>query len=188
MSKGVNQLQLVEKSIPIFWANGYRGVTNKQLAEGIGVSYSYLYNQLGKQQLFLDSLNSYLSREIDPAFESIKNAEDGLEAIRDVFYHLADAKYNNEPCTCMVMNIALELRHEVPGLKKVYNRFLTSLRDAFETGIRNTQRNIGGFVKEDILPYTEMMVSILFGLNFLVEFKSSEDLKEYIDSHFSLIK
>ncbi len=188
MSKGVDQEQLVEKSIPIFWAHGYRSVTNKKLAEGIGISSSFLYNQLGKQQLFLDSLNSYLTREIDPAFESIKNAEDGLEAIRDIFYHLADAKYNNEPCTCMVMNIALELRHEVPGLEKIYTRFHKSLRAAFETGIRNTQKNIGGFEKEDIPIYTEMIVSVLYGLNFLVEFKSSEDLKDYIDSHFALVK
>lgn len=187
MSRGVNQAQLVEKSIPIFWANGYRSVSHKKLAEGIGVSSSFLYNQLGKQQLFLDSLNSYLSKAIDPFFEEVKNAENGLEAIRKAYYHLADAKFNNEPCTCMVMNIALELRHEIQGLEQVYSRFLYSLRDAFDTGIRNTQKNFGGIKVEKIPIYTEMVISILYGLNFLVEFKNSEDLKDYIDSQFALI-
>ena len=187
MSKGVDQVQLVEKSIPIFWANGYRSVTNKKLAEGIGISSSFLYNQLGKQQLFLDSLNSYLTRDIDPFFEEVKNAENGLEVIRGVYYHLADAKYNNEPCTCMIMNIALELRHEVQGLDQVYTRFHTSLRDAFGTGIRNTQKNFGGIDVEKIPVYTEMVFSVLYGLNFLAEFKTSDDLKDYIDSQFALI-
>lgn len=187
MSRGVDQIQLIEKSIPIFWANGYRSVTNKKLAEGIGVSSSFLYNQLGKQQLFLDSLNSYLSRTIDPFFEEVRNAENGLEAIRGAYYQLADAKFNNEPCTCMVMNIALELRHEIQGLDQVYSRFLNALREAFETGIRNTQKNFGGIDVEQIPIYTEMVISVLYGLNFLVEFKNSADLKDYIDSQFALI-
>ena len=175
MSRGVDQVQLVEKAVPIFWARGYRSVSHKKLAEGIGISTSFLYSQLGKEQLFLDSLNSYLTRSIDPVLEDIKNAEDGLEAIRGVYYHLADAKYDDDPCTCMVMNIALELRHEVDGLELIYSRFLSDLRDAFGTGLRNTHDRVRRLDADSIPVYVEMIVSVLFGLNFLMEFKTSDD-------------
>lgn len=187
MSRGIDQVQLIEKAVPIFWAKGYRSVSNKKLAEGIGISASFLYNQLGKEQLFLDSLNSYLTRNIDPVLEDIKNAEDGLEAIRDVYYHLADAKYDDDPCTCMVMNIALELRHEIEGLDQVYRRFLNELRDTFGTGLRNTHNTCKRIEIENIPIYVEMIISVLFGLNFLMEFKTCDELKEYIDSQFALI-
>lgn len=187
MSRGVDQVQLVEKAIPIFWANGYRSVSHKKLAEGIGISTSFLYNQCGKEQLFLDSLNSYLTREVDPVLEDIKNAEDGLEAIRDVYYHLAGAKYNDDPCTCMVMNIALELRHELKDLDQVYGRFLATLRDVFETALRNTHKIDGRFELARIPIYVEMLISVLFGLNFLVEFKTCDELKAYIDTQFAMI-
>ena len=187
MSKVVDQNQLVHKAIPIFWANGYRSVSNKRLAEGIGISSSFLYNQLGKEQLFLFSLNSYLSRSVDPFFEEVKNAKNGLEIIRKAYYHLADAKYDDEPCTCMVMNVALELRHEVGGLDQVYNRFLRDLRNAYEIGLRNTHKIDGRFELGKISIYIEMLISVLFGLNFLVEFKTSDELKAYIDSQFALI-
>jgi TetR/AcrR family transcriptional repressor of nem operon len=108
MSKQLDQTQLIKKAVPIFWINGYRAVSYNDLAEGMGISKSFLYNQWGKEQLLLDSIDSYLSINIDPVFYSIENDERGVEAIREVYHDVARSIYNEDPCTCMLMNIALE--------------------------------------------------------------------------------
>lgn len=188
MSKQVNYTELIEKAIPVFWTSGYRSASYKRLAKAMKISPSFLYNQWGKEQLLIDSINDYLARDVDPVLDDIENSEKGIEAIREVFYHLAGAKYDDNPCTCMLMNIALELRHDLPGLLPVYAKFIKHVREVFEKALFRSYKN-GKLKKVEGIPdYLEMLVGILFGINQLVEFKSCDELTDYIDSQFALIE
>ena len=188
MSKQLDLSQLVKKAVPIFWVNGYRAVSNQDLAKGMGISQSFLYNQWGKEQVLLDSIQSYLSGDIDPVFYAIEHDKRGVEAIREVYHAVANSNYDEEPCTCMLMNIALELRNEIPSLRPVYDQFLKNMRGSFSSALHCTYKS-GGIKDINKVPeYVEMLVGLMFGLNLLLHYKSSEELIVYIDSCFALIE
>jgi len=187
MSKTVDYAQLVKKAVPIFWENGYRAVSYKDLAKGMGISHSFLYNQWGKEQLLLDSIDSYLSESIDPVFHFIANSDKGLEAIREVYHEVANSNFQEDPCTCMLMNIALELKDEVKSLRPVYDQFLRNMRSSYSAALHQSYQT--GAIKhaEKIPEYVEMLVGLMFGLNIVLHYKSSTELIDYIDSFFGLI-
>ena len=187
MSRQIDQTELIKKAVSIFWINGFRAVSYADLAEGMGVSKSFLYNQWGKGQLLLDSIDSYLAREIDPAFEYIKTDEKGVEAIREVYHEVAKSNFNEEPCTCMLMNIALELRCDLSVLSPVYDRFLEDMRSSYAMALHRSCE--AGVIKDvnKVPEYVEMLVGLMFGLNLLLHYKSSEELIVHIDSYFALI-
>ena len=168
MSKQVNQNLLIKKAVPIFWENGYRAVSYEKLAEGMGISKSFLYNQWGKEQLLLDSIDSYLAENIDPAFHFIEHSEKGVGAIKEVYHEVANSNFKDDPCTCMLMNIALELRNEVPSLAPVYNQFLKNMRGSFSAALHCTHKAGGIKDVKKIAEYVEMLVGLMFGLNLLL--------------------
>lgn len=188
MSKQVNQALLVKKAVPIFWENGYRAVSYQDLANGMGISHSFLYNQWGKEQLLLDSIDSYLSENIDPVFHFIEHSEKGIEAIREVYHEVANSNFQEDPCTCMLMNIALELNDEIKSLRPVYDQFLENMRRAYSKALHQSHKT--GMVKNvgEIPEYVEMLVGLMFGLNILLHYKPSKELIVYIDSFFDLIE
>ena len=188
MSKRIDQTQVIKKAVSIFWENGYRAVSYQELAEGMGISKSFLYSQWGKEQLLLDSIDSYLSQNIDPVFFSIENDQRGIEAIREVYHEVAKSNYNEDPCTCMLMNVALELRNEMESLRDVYGEFLKNMRGSYTSALHCTY-NAGGIKDIKKIPeYVEMLVGLMFGLNLLLHYKSSEELIVYIDACFALIE
>ena len=188
MSKRINQDVLIRKAVPIFWENGYRAASYQDLAKGMGISTSFLYNQWGKEQLLLDSIDSYLSVNIDPVFLFIEQSEKGIEAIREVYHEVANSNFNDDPCTCMLMNIALELKQELESLSPVYDQFLKNMRHAYSAALHNSHK--AGKIKDKnkIPEYVELLVGLMFGLNMLLHYKSSEELIVYIDSFFDLIE
>lgn len=188
MSKQVDQTQLIKKAVPIFWKHGYRAVSYQYLADGMGISHSFLYNQWGKEQLVLDSIDSYLSENIDPVFHFIEHSEKGIEAIREVYHEVANSNFQEAPCTCMLMNIALELKDEVKSLRAVYDHFLKNMRRSYSAALHQSHKM--GVVKRagKIPEYVEMLVGLMFGLNILLHYKSSKELIVYIDSFFDLIE
>ena len=188
MSKRIDQTQLIKKAVPIFWENGYRAVSYQELAEGMGISKSFLYNQWGKEQLLLDSIDSYLSHTIDPVFFFIENDERGIEAIREVYHEVANSNYNEDPCTCMLMNVALELRNEMDSLRPVYGEFLKNMRRSYSAALHCTHKTGGIKDVKKIPEYVEMLVGLMFGLNLLLHYKPSKELVVYIDSCFALIE
>ncbi len=188
MSKRIDQTQLIKKAVSIFWENGYRAVSYQELADGMGISKSFLYNQWGKEQLLLDSIDSYLSHTIDPVFFSIENDERGVEAIREVYHEVAKSNYNEDPCTCMLMNVALELRNDMGSLSAVYGNFLKNMRGSYTAALHCTHK-AGGIKDINKIPeYVEMLVGLMFGLNILLHYKSSKELIVYIDSCFALLE
>jgi AcrR family transcriptional regulator len=187
MSRQIDQAELIKKAVPIFWVNGFRAVSYKNLAEGMGVSQSFLYNQWGKEQLLLDSIDDYLSREIDPFFHSLEHDERGVGAIRDVYHEVAKSNYSEEPCTCMLMNIALELRHDFTSLDSVYGKFLHDMRSAYTKAFQRSFKD-GNIQDVNKIPeYVEMLIGLMFGLNLLLHYKSTEELIVHIDAYFDLI-
>ncbi len=188
MSKPVNHELLIKKAVPIFWENGYRAVSYQDLAEGMGISKSFLYNQWGKEQLLLDSIDSYLSETIDPVFDFIEHSEKGVQAIREVYHEVANSNFQDDPCTCMLMNIALELKQEVENLTPVYEQFLKNMRHSYSAALHRTYKDGGIKDRNKIPDYVEMLVGLMFGLNLILHYKPSEELIVYIDSFFDLIE
>lgn len=88
----------------------------------------------------------------------------------------------------MLMNIALELKHELKSLNLVYRKFLRDMRQSYSAAFHKTHKD-GGIKDVNNIPrYVEMLVGLMFGLNLLVHYKTSEELIVYTDSFFDLIE
>ncbi len=136
----------------------------------------------------LDSIDNYLAETIDPVFHFIEHSEKGVEAIREVYHEVANSNFQEAPCTCMLMNIALELKDEVKSLRPIYDRFLENMRRSYSAALHQS-RKIGVIKDAGKIPeYVEMLVGLMFGLNILLHYKSSKELIVYINSFFDLIE
>lgn len=57
-----DEAEVVQKATELFWAQGYRATTPRDLVDATGLSRSSLYNTFGsKEGLFLRSLGAYVS-------------------------------------------------------------------------------------------------------------------------------
>jgi hypothetical protein len=80
------------------------------------------------------------------------------------------------------------IRHDLHSLRPVYDKFLEGMRKSYSKAVHQTRKN-GGIKDPNRIPeYVEMLVGLMFGLNLLLHYKSSDKLIEYIDSCFLLIE
>ena len=74
--------ELVQKAQALFWVNGYKGTSVKELAAHLDVSTSTIYNKYSKELLFMDSLDFYTSTCSDPFLSELRKSTNGINALR----------------------------------------------------------------------------------------------------------
>ena len=95
---------LVFEAQSLFWKEGFKGVSTKQLAEHLNVSTSVIYNKYTKDMLFMDSLKYYMNTYSDPFLSQLRNTDGGLDSLRDFFYALIDALLDKTfPRSCLMV-------------------------------------------------------------------------------------
>jgi len=94
---------LIQKAQMLFWVNGFKAVTPEDLANELNVSVSTIYNKYGKDYLFVEALNNYVSSFSDPTLRAMRESDKGLETFREVFYQLIDALLDGGfPKSCLI--------------------------------------------------------------------------------------
>lgn len=69
-----------------FWAHGYEGTSLSDLVAATGLARASLYNAFGsKHDMYLDSLDRYLEKQIPEMLFDLEAGEEGLDAIAAFF-------------------------------------------------------------------------------------------------------
>lgn len=181
--------ELVKKAQYLFWTQGYKTVSPKELAEHLGVSVSTIYNKYTKEMLFLDALEDYVVSCSDPVLCEIRESEEGIESFRMFFNKLIEALLNKTfPRSCLIVNTVVELRNEEPHVTEVYKRYFKNMIDCY-TIVLNRAYDLGEIKqRERIDEYAEFLVGVIFGLGILYKVKTRKELEDYVDEQLSLLE
>lgn len=180
--------ELVQKAQKLFWIQGYKGVSAKNLAQHLDVSTSTIYNKYTKEMLFIDALENYTVSLSDPVLSEIRNSEKGIESFREFFYMLIDALLNKSfPKSCLIVNTVVELRNEQNKVSEIYEQYFTNMTNSYKM-VLNRANDLDEIKHpERIDEYAEFLLGVIFSLSILYKIKPKEELYSYIDDQLSLI-
>jgi TetR/AcrR family transcriptional repressor of nem operon len=180
---------LIQKAQMLFWVNGFKAVTPEHLAKELNVSVSTIYNKYGKDYLFVEALNRYVSSFSDPTLQAMRESDKGLETFREVFYQLIDALLDGGfPKSCLMVNTIVEVKDDLYELNELYDSYFKNIRKSYTQVLERAYRQKEIKHAESIPDYTEFLLGVIFGLSVLYKVKTRAELRAYVDEQLSLIK
>lgn len=191
MSQVLNQSydQLVERAQMLFWTQGYKGVSTKELAKYLDVSTSVIYNKFTKDMLFIDSIGYYTSNYSDPFLKQLRETTEGLDSLRVFFYTLIDALLNKTfPKSCLMVNTVVEMRNENQEITEVYQRYFATLTKSYKV-VLDKAIELGQIkYPKNKDAYAEFLLGVIFSMSILYKIQSKEQLRTFIDEQLSFIE
>ncbi len=114
-----DRTQVLQQSMDLFWRQGYRNTSIRDLTEVTGIGESSLYNAFGdKRALYCEALQMFfemLSRKWFALTSGVSN----LEGLRAFWYWMCeDAAGKHRGMGCMITNTAVELAPHDPEIRK----------------------------------------------------------------------
>jgi len=138
-----NEHEAVEKATEVFRSKGYDTASADELlgAMGIGKGSFYLAFKGGKQELYVRSLQQFSEQFYQNFLESVGNAENKIEFIKQYFLSLADAPDCDKERGCYLGNALVQLSEKDQEIKKTTAFLLKNLQQLFTDIIRKAQKN-----------------------------------------------
>lgn len=131
--KAYNEKEVIEKATELFWRNGYKTTSMRELEQVMGINKFSIYASFGsKQGVFLESLKYYQSK-IQDIVDKLKASDKGSAAIKEFFYDFLEfSKENSTQKGCLLTSTAGELGSsgEAKIVSEITN-FAKNLRNVF---------------------------------------------------------
>jgi TetR/AcrR family transcriptional repressor of nem operon len=120
--------EVIDKAVALFRRKGYLATSPRELVEELGISRSSLYDTFtDKRNLFIKALERYKDQTTRWLHELAVNADDPLEAIRQVFQLTIDGCLEETmPRGCFLVNSIVELS---PDDKEIITLVQASMKD-----------------------------------------------------------
>lgn len=180
---------LVKKAQDLFWRQGYKGTTVKELADHLGVSASVIYNKYSKEMLFMDSINFYVETCSDPFLSQLRKSVSGVSGLEEFFNGLITALETKMfPRSCLMVNTVVEMRSENSEISKLYEKYFDSLITSY--GIVIDKAIALGEIKhaERRDEYAEFLLGVIFGVSMIFKTSGAESCKLYVKEQLSFIE
>ncbi len=129
-----NRNDIVDKSIQLFWQNGFSGSSMQQVVEATGLKPGSIYHSFGnKEELFREALERYTQK----SFARIRKMLDSAPSVGDgICTHLeaiVQQSTSENYCSCFLVKTRLELAAEGNELHKFASAKLDEIEALFET-------------------------------------------------------
>lgn len=130
--KEYNINSVLERSIRLFWENGFRGCSINKIVDVTGVNRFSLYHEFeNKEGILYASLNLYRDRYCQEKLEYLER-EGNLADILKEFY-LSFIDQNNAIPGCYFIHIATELADSDRKIRTIVDTYLTEVESTFDT-------------------------------------------------------
>jgi TetR/AcrR family transcriptional repressor of nem operon len=141
---------VLDAAIELFWSQGYRGTTTRDLERAANLSQSSLYNAFGsKGQLLEAALDRYFNSRTAAALAPLESSDDGLDAI-DAYLDELGAKLISSRRGCLLVNMMIEDAGQSPEITARTRRYRERLGAALENTLdRAVARGETGVVPAD---------------------------------------
>lgn len=98
--------QTLDAALDLFWRDGYRATTTRDLESALGVSQSSLYNAFGsKRDMLLRAIDRYETRVERELLSVLEGPHDGSDAVDAFIASLGAWIEANEHRGCLVVNL-----------------------------------------------------------------------------------
>ena len=128
---------VLDRVVRLFWRDGTAMTGIQDVVEATGLNRSSLYNTFGgKDELYIAALRRYVSSYSHPAFERLSEDGRGLDAVREFFDGLIDARCLGEYARwgCMVANAHAGIEGSHPDVSDIllehHRSLIAALRSA----------------------------------------------------------
>ena len=151
----------------IFWAKGYEATSFDDLTRATGVAKASLYSAYGdKHQLFLASLDRYITQMSQPFTEFLENTPSAKDALKGFFHQLLDeceGQHADRGCFCV--NAAVEFAPHDEEVVAILQRHTTEHEQVFERLL--TRGKLAGEFRSDLdaKKVSRFIVSSMIGLH-----------------------
>ena len=132
--------EVVQVAMRLFWRNGYRHTTMRDLTEATGVRESSLYNSFGdKQGLYKAVLKAY-QKQFQANMGACIDPESPLQTIKNFWSRMAYvATHPDRAQGCLYLNVAVERGHNDTKHAEAARLAYQSIEDQFHTLIMAAQ-------------------------------------------------
>ena len=156
--------EALEKTMRLFWENGYNGTSVQNIIDEIGIKPGSFYNTFNdKYSVFLESLNLYGEFVINYSKKTLINDKSPVDNIKTFFNDMAtipDFKSKG----CLVIKSIVEVAPRDEKVLGIINGILSDLKSCFYQCLERGQK-IGEIPKEkDIKALSSFFASATDGL------------------------
>lgn len=105
--------EVIDKSIELFWANGFSASSMKEVVEATGLKPGSIYLAFGnKEGLFREALVSYAEKRAVQLRSVLDNAQSVGEGLCSILEGIVQESTNENYCSCFLIKTRLELAAE----------------------------------------------------------------------------
>ena len=131
--RSFDEEEVLAGALEVFWNEGYRATTTRQLESALGLSQSSLYNTFGsKHDLLMAALSRYEDRITEELVHPLESADDGLAGVEEFFDGLAHWVTHDGKRGCMIINLMAEDAGDDEEITARTRAYRKRLRDALE--------------------------------------------------------
>ena len=138
--KQFDEDEVLGKAMDLFWRQGYKATSIRDLVEQTGIGEGSLYDSFGgKRELFLAALERY-GRLFAPLLKRLEQPGSPKRAIEDFVYLIAGFLAAQEDHRgCMVTNTAIELAPHDPQMRELLRTTYSTVEEAFYKALRRAR-------------------------------------------------
>lgn len=167
--------EALELFLNVFWENGYKATTTKELARIAGISESSLFNTFkSKRDIYVSSLKRYNDKR-RLWIERMESNESALEGIKEYWRTIGNlAADPTKTKGCMITNATIEVSGDpefLEFLQSVHTRYDTQFKKELDRAVA-----IGELAEDaDTTALAQFLACSLQGLRLLARVNPSED-------------
>jgi TetR/AcrR family transcriptional repressor of nem operon len=162
-----DQTDLLRRSMELFWARGFAGVSIDDIVAATGVSRSSLYAAFpDKTALFTAVLEHYVGAVTRANLERLAAGENAAAAIRRFFLHLADQRPRARAPAhgCLLTNTAVELGAEPAAVARLVSGAFRRMEKALTQRLEEARRQGDVPAAIDTRRFARQLVALIQGL------------------------
>lgn len=157
---------VLDAAVELFWEQGYRGTTTRELERAAGLSQSSLYNAFGsKHQLLVSALDRYESQLTTQTLAPLESSDAGLGSI-DRFFAVLGAWLIEHRRGCLLINMMAEDGGQSPEITERTRGYRERIGAAFDGALARAVE-LGEISAADAAGRGPALVSATIGLNLL---------------------
>lgn len=129
--------EVIDKSIDLFWGNGFSGSSMKEVEQATGLKPGSIYLAFGnKEGLFREALVRYAEQRITQMESVLINAKSVGEGICTILEGVVQESTKDNYCSCFLIKTRLELANEKNDLYEFASAKLVNVEALFESYLK----------------------------------------------------
>ncbi len=137
--KEYDRHDVLDKAVSLFWQNGYKASSMKDIVHATGLNTASMYKEFGdKDGLFEEALEYYRQYIVSHRLQILIDEPD-IKGVKACLKSVVDGAASEEYKGCLMMNHLAQKHSISPQAAKLISDFCATLEGLLEAALRNAQ-------------------------------------------------